>query len=268
MQIQSVSPAPDFRDLIREFSFINIEPSAISENDHIVIDDGCYDFVFFKGAGTSFSHGGSNNIKITNSAFTIHQLKPPNKLIFNSEIELFVAKVQPWTNALFFPPAFDPGIINLKRIFSSKIEQLYQDILMVDQFADKVTLFEAFIQSLRIEKSPTLLIVKSICEKIYETQGAIKVNELVDLFKLNRQLLNKKFKSQVHYTIKQFIVIVRIMSLIKYKIDHPQESLTSVAYRFEYTDQAHFNNDFKKVCGISPLSFFKNLPIFFQRHKK
>ena len=268
MQIKSVPSGPDLRHLIKEYAYLSVVPTIANENNHIVIDDGCYDFVFFKGRDVSFKYGQGNNITITNSAFTIHQLKPPHRLVFNHEIEIFVAKVQPWANTIFFPIADESGIINLNQLFPNQIPKLYESIFNSLEMSEAIFVFEEFIKTLYVEENEDFKTIRSVCEKIYETQGAIQVNELVDIFKMNRQLLNKKFKQQVHYTIKQFIKIVRIMAFIKFKIDHPQVSLTEAAYQFNYTDQAHFNNDFKKVCGVSPLSFFKNLPVFFQRHKK
>ena len=88
----------------------------------------------------------------------------------------------------------------------------------------------------------------------------VTVNELSDQFEINRQLLNKIFKAHVNYTLKRFIIIVRIMSLAKFGINHPNFSLTEVALEFGYFDQAHFNYDFKRISGVSPSEFFKNLP--------
>jgi len=126
--------------------------------------------------------------------------------------------------------------------------------------------FESFVQShfssSEIKGDDTFNVIKSVCEEIYTSNGSIKVNELEDQLKINRQLLNKKFKSQVHYTIKQFIMIVRIVIAVKYKIDHPDNPLTFLAHKFNYTDQSNFNNDFRKVCGLAPTVFFINLPIF------
>ncbi len=268
MKTQTTQPSQNLAHLIKEFSYTSIMANEMKRTDQIVIDDGCYDFVFFKGQETTFSHGADHKIPLTNGVFTIHQLKPPNQLIFNNELELFAAKVQPWANATFFPATLDPGLIYLNSIFSNDMDQLYNEIFETQTIEEKAVILESFIASLKIEENDSFKTVKAICEKIYASNGAIKVNDLVDIFKMNRQLLNKKFKTQVHYTIKQFIKIVRIISLIKYKIKHQEQSLTTVAYHFDYTDQAHFNNDFKKVCGIAPSIFFKNLPAFFHRHKK
>ncbi len=268
MKIESKLPSPSLSHLIKEISYTNIQLDGKQRHEQVAIDDGCYDFIFIKGEGIILTHGEDSNIEIANGALAFHKLKPPFKLSFEKELQLFVVKVQPWTNALFFSEFLEPGVLELDSLYGDEIKMLYQSIFQADDIEQKVGLFESFIQSLELREEDSFALVKAICEKIYESKGAIKVNNLVDQFKLNRQLLNKKFKKQVNYTIKQFIMIVRVMSLVKHKINHPDLSLTEVAHYFEYTDQAHFNNDFKKVCGLSPSAFFKNLPVFFHRHKK
>jgi AraC-like DNA-binding protein len=111
-------------------------------------------------------------------------------------------------------------------------------------------------------------LIKNICGKIYETRGMITVNELADMFEMSRQTLNKTFFSHVNYTTKYFIILVRILSATKFKLNNPSYSLTEVAYEFGYTDQSHFIYDFKRISGVTPSQLFKNLPTFLQRHKK
>jgi len=60
---------------------------------------------------------------------------------------------------------------------------------------------------------------------------------------------------------------VRIVAVIKHKIKHPELAYTALSYEFGYFDQSHFNNDFKRICGVSPSKFFKELPPFLDRHK-
>ena len=58
------------------------------------------------------------------------------------------------------------------------------------------------------------------------------------------------------------------MDQIKYKIANPEASFTDVALHFNYFDQAHFNYDFKRICGVTPSFLFKKIPAFFYRHQK
>ena len=112
----------------------------------------------------------------------------------------------------------------------------------------------------------TQILVKSICEYIYLKKGRISVEQISHHFKKSRQYLNRIFKQEVLYSLKKFIVTVRMLDLVKYKAKHPEISLTELSHEYDYFDQAHFVNDFKKVCGVTPKHFFDNLPEFLLRH--
>ncbi|MHA7055968.1 helix-turn-helix domain-containing protein [Aquimarina sp. M1] len=83
----------------------------------------------------------------------------------------------------------------------------------------------------------------------------VSINLFRDRFKKSRQYLNKVFKKEVLYSLKRFIITIRIMDLIKFKVKNDQIFMTELCYRYEYFDQSHFNHDFKKVCGVAPIKF-------------
>lgn len=117
-----------------------------------------------------------------------------------------------------------------------------------------------------IELSPKEEMVKLICEFIYHNQGMVKVKDISTHFGKSRQYINKVFKEVVMCSIKTFLTSVRIVSLVKQKSKSENLNLTQLAYDYGYFDQAHFINDFKKVCGVTPSQYFGDLPDFILRH--
>ncbi len=126
---------------------------------------------------------------------------------------------------------------------------------------------EAFMRNALEQLTPSMELVRTICETIYEKRGMVTVNELSDQFQRSRQYLGKIFKKEVMYSLKKFIITVRILDLVKYRAKHAEVSFTELSYDYGYFDQPHFINDFKKVCGVAPLEFFNNLPEFLLRHQ-
>ena len=122
------------------------------------------------------------------------------------------------------------------------------------------------LSSYNNELSNSILLVKSMCQFIEEKNGIISVIELSEHFNKSRQYLNRVFKKEVLYTLKQYITTVRIVSLVKYKSKNNNIALTAICYDYGYFDQSHFIADFKKVCGVTPTHFFNNLPEFMLRH--
>lgn len=97
-----------------------------------------------------------------------------------------------------------------------------------------------------------MLFVKSVCETIFKLEGKVAVNDLCNEFGKSRQYLNRAFKQEVFYSLKHFIITVRILSLIKFKLNENSITLTELCYDYGYFDQSHFIRDFKRVLVLLP----------------
>lgn len=267
MILENYIPTTEISNLIKEFYFAHI-PADSKVKYKPVVDDGCYDFIFFKEKQTELEYGVKKHIiPIESDTFTISLSNPPYKLKFDNSITFFTIKVQPWLNASFFPIQSQKGVIDLKTIYGDEIVELHKKLFQVYNFEEQKKLASLFIKKHAPILTPNIHLVKNICQEIYKKKGIMSVQELAEKFELSRQEINKLFKDEVTYTLKKFIVIVRIMAVIKHKIQLPKLSYTALSYEFGYFDQAHFNNDFKRICGVSPSKFFRDLPPFLVRHK-
>ncbi|PIY07891.1 MAG: hypothetical protein COZ18_15090 [Flexibacter sp. CG_4_10_14_3_um_filter_32_15] len=267
MILENHIPTTEISNLIKEFYFANI-PADSEVKYKPIIDDGCYDFIFFKEKQTEFEYGIKKQIiPIEFETFTISLSNPPYKLKFDNSITFFTIKVQPWLNASFFPIQSQKGIIDLKTIYGNEIIELHKKLFKINSFEKQKELATSFIKNNTPILTPTIHFVKNICQEVYKKKGITSVQELAEKFEISRQEINKLFKDKVTYTLKKFIVIVRIVAVIKHKIKHPELAYTALSYEFGYFDQSHFNNDFKRICGVSPSKFFKELPPFLDRHK-
>lgn len=265
IKIESSLPDEELSYFVREFFYLQINSNI--EQTIVAIDDGCYDFIFFKEkyATVEFEH--THSTPINTNSFTNHQLNPPFKWKFGKSVYYFGIKVQPWLNNFFFPSHYDKGILDLEKIYNNQITEIQADIFGDLSFLEKVEVAKNFIVKIKPDFNENIDLVKRICEEIYKYKGMISVKGLSDKFEITRQVLNKVFKEHVNYTLKKFIITVRVISLSKFRINNPDYSLTEVALEFGYFDQAHFNYDFKRISGVSPSEFFNNLPPFFYRHK-
>ncbi|WP_420572144.1 helix-turn-helix transcriptional regulator [Kordia sp.] len=265
MVLETTKPAESLQPFLKEYYFIHLQ--AKQDVKHIpLIDDGCYDFVFFKEAKANFFHGEkSTMIPIQYKVFTIHDLKPPFKMTFSDMITFFTIKVQPWTNAYFFSYLPTKGILDVS-IKNTELSQLHNQLFTKVTIAERIELANSFMHSKNLKLSANMEFVKRLCEHIYTERGVISVNDLAITFGKSRQYLNKIFKKEVLYSLKKFIITVRILDLVKYKVKHPEISLTKLSYDYGYFDQSHFIRDFKNIAGATPRYYFNNLPEFLLRH--
>ena len=266
MEVQTHIPVEPLNSLFKECYYIHIEGEK-GTGQIPVIDDCCYDLVFFKEASGLFYYGtDQREVPIESKVFTVHDVTPPYRIEAKGSLTFFTIKLQPWVNAHFFSSLRKSGVVPMEET-DSELLLLHQNIFDVDGMSTRFSLAEEFMENRLMELSPSMNMVREICQYIHKTQGKISVNEVSGHFKKSRQYLGKVFKKEVMYSLKKFIVTVRILDLVKYKSNNPEITLTELSHAYGYFDQAHFINDFKKVCGVRPLEFFKNLPQFMVRHR-
>ncbi|HAA12048.1 MAG TPA: hypothetical protein DCE41_10260 [Cytophagales bacterium] len=265
-RLVSLLPSPEVSLYIKEFFYLVGEWG--SPQTMVAIDDGCYDFMFFQEEEATLSYGESSSQAIQHKAFTVHPFAPPLAYNFGEQMHFFSVKVQPWANAYFFPGREGPGLVNLPDLYGPSILQLHQRIFESASFQEKVDHTEKYL-TLHIQNTPhpDFDLARKLCLRVYEQEGRVTVDQLAEHFGVSRQVLNKVFLQHVLCTLKKFIITVRILALVKYRINHPDLSLTEVAYQFDYYDQAHFNRDFKRISGVTPRKFFLDLPPWFSRHQ-
>ncbi|MEC7772627.1 MAG: helix-turn-helix transcriptional regulator [Bacteroidota bacterium] len=252
--------------LFRECYYIHIGEGN-QQRPIPVIDDCCYDLVFFKEASGTFYYGSEvQEVPINSKVFTIHQARPPYKVKAKDSLTFFTIKLQPWANAYFFSSLLGSGVVDINGL-NNQWGGFYQQVFELDNTDDQFALAERFMEEMQFSLTPSMELVREICEYVYKNEGKVTVNQLSEHFNRSRQYLGKVFKKEVMYPLKKFIITVRILDLVKYKSKNPDVSLTQLSYDYGYFDQPHFINDFKKVCGVKPLQFFNNLPEFMLRHQ-
>lgn len=265
MIIKSHLPALSLRHLVKEYYFFNTGP--LSQSRFVpVIDDGCYDFIFFREQDSALVWGpGRSSLPIPYKVFTIHQLQPPYRIRFGEQLTFFTIKVQPWANAHFFSGLQRPGVVDLLPFFP-EMGGFRPGLLGSALMEEKCKLADGIMAGQNQILSPTAQWVRDICEAIYRDRGMTTVGALSERFGKSRQYISRIFRQQVLYSLKHFILTVRIMDLVRYRIKHPEISMTELCYRYDYFDQPHFNRDFRRICGVTPTGFFGNLPDFLLRH--
>ncbi|BFP43428.1 hypothetical protein FGF1_42730 [Flavobacteriaceae bacterium GF1] len=249
-------PVKELEHLVHSFyfqSFYNKE----QKNSGLIADDGCYEIMLVKEENAILKTGKQTKYQIPKT-YTIHKVEQPFGIEYAGSFNTFCIKLQPWVNALFFSDGLPQGVIDLRMVFGEEISCLHDRVFSVSDFDEMVEIAEEFIIRLNIHSSPETKFINKVCDEIYVKNGNVTVKELADLFQTSRQALNKLFYYNVKHTLKKFILLIRIRASIEYKLTHPDTPLTSIAYMFGYSDQAHFVNNFKRLCGTTPSDFVKN----------
>nr|WP_299346652.1 AraC family transcriptional regulator [Allomuricauda sp.] len=249
-------PIRELEHLVHSFYFQSFNGNT-PDNSGLIADDGCYEIMLVKEKNAILKTGNNTKYQIPRT-YTIHKVDQPFGIEYASSFNTFCIKLQPWVNALFFSDDLPQGVIDLRMVFGEEISCLHDRVFSVSDFGEMVEIAEEFIIRQNFRIPPETKFIRKVCDEIYERNGNVTVEELADLFKTTRQALNKLFYSNVKHTLKRFILLIRMRAAIEYKLANPDIPLTSIAYMFGYSDQSHFVNNFKRLCGTTPSDFVKN----------
>jgi AraC-like DNA-binding protein len=99
-------------------------------------------------------------------------------------------------------------------------------------------------------------LVNEAVRLIKESKGLIKIKDLAHALYISQDPLEKRFRTQIGSTPKQYSSIIRLRNIIDTWPSYP--SLTSASYDAGYFDQSHFIKDFRTFTGESPKDFFRS----------
>jgi transcriptional regulator GlxA family with amidase domain len=138
---------------------------------------------------------------------------------------------------------------------SAELDELVERLAEANTNPTRIQLMEDFLRGKLCHSAPDLLISKAI-QLIHDNNGIIRIKELVASLPVSQDPFEKRFRSQVGTTPKQYSSIVRLRSLIR---RYPTcSSLTQAAHAAGYFDQSHFIKDFRLFTGQAPKDFFQS----------
>lgn len=82
--------------------------------------------------------------------------------------------------------------------------------------------------------------------------------EVADLFKISRRMLEIRFRAQMHCSLREFLIGVRIGEAKKL-LNFTKDTTETIAAMTGFCHAAHFSNTFKKVVGMSPIQYRKTV---------
>lgn len=136
-------------------------------------------------------------------------------------------------------------------------EELLYQVANTPGFLSQIDLFRNILNT-KPHRGPTILTKKLIYE-IYGTKGTIRVSELADLTGCSSRTLQRQFQSDMGMSPKAFSRIVRGQTAV-HNISHcNQLALSELASDLGFSDQSHFQREFKKLISTTPLNYQRQI---------
>lgn len=82
--------------------------------------------------------------------------------------------------------------------------------------------------------------------------GLVSVTKLTNDAGISQRHLLRKFQQFIGLSPKEYLRVYRFIKSLHHMKEHPVLSLTEIAYKSGYYDQAHFNRDYKVYTGYAP----------------
>lgn len=141
---------------------------------------------------------------------------------------------------------------------TSQYDQLTEELSEAEDNAARIQLIEEFLLSRLLREKMDTRILSAI-RQIQASKGSIRMKSLAEFLCLSQDAFEKRFRKAVGTSPKYFSSIVRMRGLIQ---TLPSSvSFTEAALEAGFTDQSHFNREFKIFTGQTPSAFFKE-PVF------
>ena len=255
MRYQEFLPAPELRQYINCYYVIEGD-SEVCESR--IVPDGCIEMIFH------FDRGSRRYLPDGRVEMM------PQMLISGQIARYFIMKKPANSGAIgvrFYPWGAAPFLripashLNEHRpsqedIFGSSIKELHDQVYSAPCCTESIRRIECFLkrilQNSRFQKESYAI---KAARLILTNRGTIRSDQWMRPFSISQRRMEQQFLDVVGLSSKFFSRIVRFQNLLQSILHKRKISLTGMAMKFGYFDQAHMIHDFKFFTGQSPKEY-------------
>jgi len=144
--------------------------------------------------------------------------------------------------------------LHLRDLWGCSTDELAQRVTEATTSREKIAYLETFLLH-RLDQLPMLdFTLQRAIATVRQAHGDISVTSLRTDLSLSERQLERTFLQHIGLSPRQFARTTRFRQVVPL-LNQPHLSLTNVAYRAGYYDQAHFIHDFKSLAGITPREY-------------
>lgn len=146
--------------------------------------------------------------------------------------------------------------LSSENLFSAdEMNEILERLSAAQNNAERITFIDNFLLKKLKSNQHDRLVLEAVAI-IKQQKGLVRIKDLVSDLYISQDAFEKRFRTVVGATPKQYASIVRLQSLINKHSSF--SSLTEAAYEAGYFDQSHFIKDFRLFTGQTPKDFFKS----------
>lgn len=230
---------PNSRSVVLYYQF---KTSKNVADATMVVPDGCIDIIFCCSPGKP----------IANCYGTVLQC---SQTFFEADCEYVGVRYLP-EQAIHLMKELVNNSIPLQDLISTEA-CILERVGNAKTFEEKIKVLEKTINKQVIQNTNVPGLIKYSIERIYLSNGNTNLDQLAKETGYSARYLRKKFDDLIGISPKLFSQIVRFQNSLNMIIDMSEIDLWDIVSENGYCDQAHFINQFKKFCNLTPKRFMK-----------
>lgn len=137
---------------------------------------------------------------------------------------------------------------------SEDLASFFSRLENIDILTYKIDLFHSCFDTY-INLSEVNDLTGYMLSEINSSQGNVRIHELADELHYSERHISRIFQDSMGITPKTFARIVRFQNVVDSILHQPMLSLCDYMSELGYSDQAHFQREFKQYTGITPRHF-------------
>lgn len=189
-------------------------------------------------------------------SFIYGQLSRYNTIASSGHLNMIVVVLQPHSlYTHFHVPAHElkDQTLPLVALFGQEAKDLEEQVISALSIETAIDTIESFLSKRLNAQSDLSAEIAMAMQLIYEHQGVLKIEELLQVLPITERQLERKFREQIGSTPKRFTDTIKFQHLLKLlQKQSDNANIAELIYTSGYYDQAHLNNIFKKMTGLTP----------------
>ncbi len=219
--------------------------------NHRVLPDGCADIIFNLGAASSSTPKESVVVSGMMTTFSDVSLYGGTELL---GVRFKSGQLSNFTKMPLYE--IKNQTIEASDLISDFNPDILEQLASKSHLSSRLNLVESEIYH-TLSKNDRVgdMLISSVVEGIVHSVEPVNVSLLADKYSIGLRQLERKFKSQVGVTMKEFATIMRFNQTKSIIEKNPDLSLLHIAFDNGYYDHSHLTNEFKRFTGQIPSDF-------------
>jgi AraC-like DNA-binding protein len=144
------------------------------------------------------------------------------------------------------------GKIQLGDIMPAATPEFCQYLLAISDDSLLASELDKFFLGIQVQDSLYGQTIQSIFKKINSDKSLRTVASVSNAFRIPERTLQHIFREEVGTSVKWVILRARLLEAVMESFGQDKPNWAEIAYQYDYSSQAHFITDFKRVFGVSP----------------